>query len=245
MFSKSLLVTALTILLLISCKAQSNQSTNSLPKVENYSYGELDLKVIPFGMGKEIKIGELLTNGIIQFNWPEINPETIENGSIFMTSLKSALVGMSYCKKDQIEEVSKDCKVVNTQYIYLYKNDKQVGVLFPATERALLDNKPANMYSNLTLGSSLSWFYSDGTCNFKGNCIEKKEWTGKYNFDSQRIYDVRLHKGWNMVVHTLAEIEEFKDENGIGKLERKVILKSVDQIPDNIKWHIKTFVKLD
>ncbi len=241
---KNKIILLLFILAIYTTNIKS-QTTSSTLKIENYKYGELDLKVILIGLGKEISIGKLLADGTIQFNWPEITLDSIENASILLSSIKSTLVGMSYCEKDQIEEVSEDCKVINTEFIYLFKNNRQVGVLFPATERAFMDNEPANIYSNLILGSSISWFYSTGDCNFKGNCIEREEWMGKYDFDSQIIYDVHLKKGWNIVQYTLAEIEEFIDENGTGKRGKKVTKKSIDQIPDDIKWHIKTYMKLD
>ena len=156
---------------------------------------------------------------------------------------------MNYCEDDQIEENSENCTIVNTQFIYLYKAEKQVGVLFPATDRALLDNEPANIYSGLTSGSSLSWFLSSSECNFKAKCEEQMEWEGKYNFTKENTYDVRLKKGWNIVQYTLLEIEEFNPsadgENGAGKMEKKVDMKTLDRIPENINWYIKTFVKMN
>ena len=229
----------------IECFSQSNLAIDVPPKVENYTYGELDLMVVPFGLGKEISIGKVLKDGTIQFDWPDINTNNIESSTVFMVPVKTALLGMNYCEDNQIEENSENCSAISTQYIYLYKNKKQVGVLSPTTDRALLDNEPANIYSNLTMGSSLLWFYSDGDCNYKAKCKEKLEWEGKYNFDRENTYYIHLKKGWNIVQYTLVEIEEFKDENGTGKMEKKVNKKTINQIPKDINWYIKTFVNLD
>lgn len=245
MLKYSVISMTLSILFLISCKAQSGIATDAPPHIENYTYGELTLKVIPFGLGKEISVGRIKADGNIMFNWPTINTDSIENSDAFMVKIKSALLGMSYCRDDKIEENTEDCKVVDSEYIYLFKDNKRVGVLFPATDKAFMDNEPANIYSNLIQGSSLSWFYSNTDGNFKGNCSEELKWEGKYNFEEQKIIDVQLKKGWNMVEYTLAEIEEFEDENGKGNLQKKIIQKTVNKIPENIKWHIKTFVKLD
>ena len=214
-------------------------------KIEDYTFGNLEMKVIPFGLGKEINVGKILEYGTIEFEWPEIELNSIESSSVFMESLKDALLGMNYCEEDQIEENSENCTVVNTQYIYLYKDKKQVGVLFPATDRSLLDNEPSNIYSKLSPESSLSWFYSDGDCVFKAKCIEKMEWQGKYNFEKENTYTILLKKGWNIIQYSLTEIEEFKDENGTGKMEKKVDMETLDKIPKNIKWHTKTFVKIN
>lgn len=193
-------------------------------KIEDYTFGNLEMKVIPFGLGKEINVGKILEDGTIEFEWPEIELNSIESSSVFMESLKDALLGMNYCEEDQIEENSENCTVVNTQYIYLYKDKKQVGVLFPATDRSLLDNEPSNIYSKLSPESSLSWFYSDGGCVFKAKCIENMEWEGKCNFEKENTYAIHLKKkGWNIVQYSLTEIEEFKDENGQVKWKGKSI----------------------
>ena len=245
MKNKPIVLVIILIILSINCTAQSNFVLESSLKIEDYNYGTLEMKVIPFGLGKEIPVGNIKEDGTIQFVWPEIDLKSIESSAIFMEPIKTALLGMNYCEEDQIEENTENCKIVNTQFIYLYKAEKQIGVLFPATDRSLLENEPANIYSVLSPGSSLSWFLSSGECNFKAKCEEQMEWEGKYNFTKENIYDVQLKKGWNIVQYTLAEIEEFKDENGAGKMEKKVDVKTLDRIPENIKWHIKTFVKMN
>ena len=226
------------------CKTQTSFAINSSARVENYMYGELDIKVVPFGLGKEIIVGKISSNGNILFNWPELDLSSIKNSAVFFQDIKSTLLGMSFCEDGQIEENTEDPKVVDTQFLYLYKNKKQVGVLFPATQIEMMDNEPANIYADLTLGSSLSWFYSNSTCNFKANCSEKRKWENKYDFTEERSYDIHLKEGWNIVQYTLVEKENWKDENGPGNMEKIVLKKTVDKIPDNIKWHIKTFVKI-
>lgn len=227
------------------CLAQENFNIDPSAKIENYNFGTLDLKVVPFGLGQEIDVGKILADGSIQFNWPKIDLNTIKNADIFMGPLKSVLLGMSYCEDDQIKEETENCKVVNTQFIYLYKNDKQVGVLFPATQKELIDNEPANSYGKLVLGSSLSWFLSDSDCTFKANCSERLEWEGKYDFHKENNYKVHLKKGWNIVQYSLEEIENYKDENGEGRMEKKVTQESLENIPDHIQWYVKSFVKIN
>ncbi len=227
------------------CLAQENFTIDPSAKIEDYNFGPLDLKVVPFGLGQEINVGKILADGSIQFNWPLIDLTSIENTNIFMEPLKSVLLGMSYCEDDQITEETENCKVVNTQFIYLYKNDKQLGVLYPASAKEVIDNEPANSYGKLVKGSSLSWFYSDSECNFKAQCSERLEWEGKYDFNKENIYRVHLKKGWNIVQYSLEEIENYKDENGEGKMEKKVLQESLENIPDHIQWYVKSFVKIN
>lgn len=240
MKNKIKLITILFIGITLPLISQS-QDASSFPKVENYKHGEMDIMAIPFGLGNKIQVGKILNDGTVQFAWPEVDLNSINNSSVFMASIQSVLVGMSYCEDGQIEENTENCKVANTQFLYLYKKGKQAGVLFPATSKEMLANEPANIYSKLATGSYLTWFYSAGDGAFKANCSEKMEWEGKYNFISEHMYDVHLKKGWNIVEYQLAEIENWKDENGPGSMEKKVIRTSLDQIPDDIKWYIKMF----
>jgi len=238
----SLLSFALSILFSISCIAQSGQTSNKSPKVENYTYGNLDLKVIPFGLGKEINVGRINEDGTIHLNWPKINLDTIESSTVFMSTTKNALLGgMSYCDDGQIDKNTQECLVVDTQNIYLFKNDQRVGVLFPASQVEMIDNESANVYENLVLGSTVSWFYSNGTCNFKANCSENTVWEGKYDFTNERNYNIQLKTGWNMVQFDMLEKEEWEDDVGSGNMERKGSKKTINKIPENINWYIKMF----
>ena len=56
-----------------NCLAQDNFIIDSSVKIEDYSFGALDLKVVPFGLGQEINVGKILVDGTIQFNWPMID----------------------------------------------------------------------------------------------------------------------------------------------------------------------------
>jgi hypothetical protein len=236
----SLLSIALSIVFSISCIAQSGQTTNQSPKVENYTFGAFDLKLNLFGVGKEIIVGKINENGSIEFNWPEFDSDTISENTRFMEA-KDVFAGMSYCEDDEIEENTGTCLVVNTGYIYLFKNDTIMGILFPATAKDILENKPANVYANLTLGSSISWFYSKETCLFKANCSDRIVWEGKYDFNRERNYDIQLKEGWNIVAYNLTEKEEWDDEFGLAHKEKKASLKTLNKIPENINWYIKMF----
>lgn len=227
------------------CLAQENFIIDPSVKIEDYNYGALDLKVVPFGLGKEINVGKILADGSIQFSWPMIDLNTIENANVFVQPLKTVLMGMSYCEDDQIVEETENSKVVNAEFIYLYKNDKQVGVLLSASQKEVVDNEPSNIYGKLVEGSSISWFYSDSDCVFKAECSEKFEWEGKYDFNKENAYRVHLKKGWNIVQYSLEEIENFKDENGEGRMEKKVLQESLENIPDHIQWYVKSFVKIN
>jgi len=225
----------------ITCFGQSNFVIDKSPQIKNYTYGELILKVIPFGIGKEINVGKIKEDGTIELNWPEIDLTTIENTAVFMEDLKRVVTRGSYCKGDQIAENTEDCLVVDTQYIYLFKNDKRMGILFPGSQKDLLENHPSSPYENLALGTSISWYYSSGAGVFKANCSQNEVWEGKYDFVKENSFDIQLKEGWNIVQHDILEKKEWKDEVGNGNMERKGQKKTVDRIPESINWHIKMF----
>ncbi len=237
-----LLNTLITLTLILSCKAQSNQSTNSSPKVENYSYGEMDLKVTPFGSDKKISVGKINEDGTIQLSWPEIDPSTIEGSDVYMQDPISALIDMYKCEDMLTKENTEHVKVKISGYIYLYNNERLEGILFPGTDKAILENgQGGGQYTNLVLGSSISWIYSSGDCLLKGNCSDKQEWEGKYDFTQEKSFDIQLKKGWNMLHDNLIEKMEVKDDIGMLNMEKKIAVNTIDKIPENINWYVKKF----
>ena len=237
-YFKILLTTIMTAVLL-SCKAQQPQVTNALPKVENYENGALDLMVAPFGLnGNEINVGKISPNGIIHFDWPEIDVSTIEGSEYFMQSVDKA-VGMDFCNDKQIEEESKDARAVDSKTIFLYKKGMQVGVLYPATQNEIQNNGSLNRNSSLVLGSEISWFYCNALATFKAKCVVKVAWENSYNFDEVKTYDMHFKKGWNMVQHTLLEKEDWKNDEGQGSLPKTIMKTTITQLPEQINWYVK------
>ena len=73
---KHWLLLVLSFFLLQACKVQQNINTTnpSIPKIENYTKGKLEIKVAPFGLdGIKITVGQILTDGSIHFKWQNID----------------------------------------------------------------------------------------------------------------------------------------------------------------------------
>jgi len=95
---KHLLLLVLSFFLLQTSKAQNNiEITNpSIPKIENYTKGKLDIKVAPFGLdGIKITVGQILKDGSIHFNWQNIDLNSIEDHEFYLSSIKN-VVGMTF-----------------------------------------------------------------------------------------------------------------------------------------------------
>lgn len=241
MKNKTKIILLSLIFFSIAGSAQSTFTVENWQKEDNSTPGELELKVIPFGIGNEISVGQINDSGAIQFDWPKISLDSIENSSVFMEATNRVLLRRSYCEDDQIIENTQDCLVVDTQYIYLFKEDRRIGVLYPVSQEEMISNELTNIYANIVLGSTITWFYSNGTCIFKANCSQRIEWEGKYDFMKESNYDIQLKEGWNMVEHSIIEKEQWKDDLGEGNTERKDSKKTVDKVPENIKWYVKIF----
>ena len=231
---KSSVLFLLILMLFQPCLGQKNQST--LPKIENYSKGELEIKVIPFGYENPIQVGEITADGTIRFNWDN-DISSIKDPEFFMSSLKNT-VGMTFCNHKEIEPYNEEAKSVNANGLFLYKNGQQVGALLPATQKEIEDNKGSNRSSSLVLGSSISWIYADSDVIFNGKCSINFEQENLYNFTEVTTYTINFKKGWNMILTTLVEKEDWKNESKIGSLPKTITKVSITEIPNTINWYL-------
>lgn len=217
------------LMLFQSAIAQKIRTTS--PKIENYTKGDLEIKVAPFGLENPISVGNITADGAIHLSWPELDLSKIEGSEFYMTSIQQ-LIGGSFCKDPSAVITNENAKSVQVEFLFLYKYGKQVGAIIPSTQK---DQE----HSKEQLGTTINWFYSDTETNAKANCSQKKEWEGSYNFNETTAYDLQFKKEWNLVSYTLKEIEEWKNGTEQGSLPKTKIVQSLDQIPTNINWHLK------
>ena len=219
------------------CKAQQSQTT--LPKIENYTKGELEIKVVPFDLDNPISIGKVTADGTIHFNFPETHLGTTDETPFYSTQKIGRAVGMFVCHDKEIEENTETVTVIEVKDIFLYKYGQQVGALLRATEKEEIENK-------FRIGSStLSWFLSSGKGVFKATCIAYEgDGLGKGGLDKNNLanktsYDISFKKGWNIVEHKLLKTKVLEDDRG--KFSRRLIEEktSVANIPNTIKWYLK------
>lgn len=231
-------IVLIAFLSLASCKSKQASTTKNLPKIANYTKGELTIKVAPFGLGNEITVGKVLPDGTIQFNWKDAVIKITEENDFYLETIKR-VAGMSFCNDKQITTNNETVKAVDIKNLFLYKNNQQVGSLFPATKKEMEDNNGLNRHSTLVLGSQLTWFYSDGDGDFKATCTVNMEYDNSYNFKEVTTYDIQLKKGWNLIKTTLLEKEDWKNGNDKGSLPKTMNKTSISKIPENIHWYLK------
>ena len=85
-----MLFAIVTAIIFLPCQAQNSSTA---PKIENYTKGELEIKVAPFGLdGNEINVGKVLPDGTIQFSWPDIDLADYESSGFVYASFKKCLM---------------------------------------------------------------------------------------------------------------------------------------------------------
>ncbi len=206
------------------------------PKIEDYSKGELEIKVSPFGFENPIRVGKITPDGSIHFNWNN-DISSIKDPEFFMSSIKNT-VGMTFCNDKEIDQDNEDSKSVDASGLFLYKDGQQVGVLMAGTEKGIEDNKGSNRSTSLILGSTISWIYVDSDVLFNGKCSVNFEQENVYSFKEVTRYSLQFKKGWNMILNTLVEKEDWKNETALGSLPKTMTKSSITEIPNTMNWYL-------
>ncbi|TLP74280.1 hypothetical protein [Maribacter sp. ACAM166] len=221
----------LTLIYFQPCIAQ--QSQTDLPKVENYTKVELEIMMQPFGSENPISVGKITADGTIHFNW-NTDISSVQDTDLYLSSIKRA-VGMNFCNDKEIEQSNEEAKAVNIDYLFLYKYGQAVGSIHAKTESDIGENR----HSSLILGSTLSWVYSDSDALFNAKCTVNFENENIYKFNEVTSYTIQLKKGWNMMLNTLTEKEDWTNGTEKGSLPKTMTKTSITKIPSTINWYLK------
>jgi len=211
------------------CIAQDTQT--NLPKIENYTKGELELKIESFGEENPVKVGKIMADGTIHFNWLEADLSKVSEDN-YMTKSIENFYGGKFCRNSGAVISKGNATLVETKLIYVFKYGKLVGCIVPSTQKN-------HEYNKDQLGSTIYWIYSNSDVSVKANCSEKIAWKDLYSFNQTIAYDIDFKKGFNIVSNTLEEVETWDNGEEKGSLPKTRIIKSVDQIPENIYWQLK------
>ena len=226
----------LTIINLQLSKAQ--EATIYLPKVENYTHGLVEIKVLISGLNDPISIGKITKDGTIHFAFPETFLKSSHEQLFDSAQNISSALGMFVCHDKEIAEETKTTKAIEVKDLFLYKYGQRVGALVSASNKAMLENE-------FILGSKLLWVLSSDAGIFRASCtVYENDVSGNGNLDKNNIqnttsYDITLKKGWNLVEQKLLKTKTL--EGNRGPYQRRLIEQksSVNKIPTSINWYIK------
>ncbi len=233
-------IVVLAIILFQPCKAQQSQTKVPLPKIENYTKGELEIKVETFGSKTPITVGKITEDGTIHFNFPTLDLKAMgENEEAYFFSMRKMgrIVGLFVCDEKEVTENTETVGAIEVKHFFLYKYGQIVGEIRPATQKEVLDNDYA-------IGSRISWFYSNGEGNVKATCIvyendeNADDGLDRNTIRNKTSYDIRFEEGWNIVTHRLLEKKDMEIDNY--KFSRRLIEEktSVSAIPPSINWYL-------
>ena len=209
----------------------AQQSQTALSKVENYTKGELELKITSFGENNPITVGKVMADGTIHLEWPEIDLSKFNENDYWTKSIER-FYGGKFCRNSNAVVSNENSILIEIKYIYLFKYGQPVGCIIPTTQQNKEHNKDQ-------LGSTIDWIYSDSDTSVKAKCSENMAWEDLYDFNQTITYDLKFKKGFNLVSNTLTAIEEWDTEKEKGSLPKNRSIQSVDQIPANIHWKLK------
>lgn len=238
---KTIISVSILLFLMLSqlSTAQKMQAISS--KIENYSKGNLEIKVAPFGLdGNEIKVGYISSDGSIHLAWPEINLEDYRSSGLMMNEL-DFLLGMYHCHDEKIEEKNEEIKAADTKFFMLYKYDQYVGSLHPASHKDI--TKSTDL---LTIGSYFSWYYSNGDGKLNAVCTSYNHLKDSNEVDINNIrntktFNINFKKGWNLVEHKLAEVRDQEINGQLMTTRYKEEKLSIDELPNTVNWHLNYF----
>jgi len=224
----------------IIAEAQITKSETDLPKIENYTKGELEIKVETFGSKTPIPVGKITEDGAIHFNFSKLDLNAMaENEEAYFFSMRKMdrIVGLFVCHDKEVAENAENVGAIEVRNFFLYKYGQIVGEMRPGTQKEILDN-------DFAIGSTISWFYSDGDGKVKATCItyeddvNAQDGLDRNNIRNKTSYDISFKEGWNIVEHKLLETKEIEDDNG--KFKRRLIEEktSVNKMPNTINWYL-------
>ena len=221
------------------------QSATGLPKVENnlggefdYTKNELQLILKELG-GDETVIGKITKDGLIHFDFPEMDIKAIYKKNNFASASLQSLLGMTGCKDEDPFAKRDHDNVIAHKYTEISINKYGVAIaqLSPVSSKGVLDN---NQYSNKVLkkGSQYSFYAIDSDVQFKEECM-KTSFNGTYDIELLLAGNIKFNKGINLIEETLVEIQDYKKGDYHAQIPKKITYSNANHEDTAIKWHIK------
>ena len=191
-----------------------------------------------FGSQNPIALGKITAYGTIHFSFPKLDLNAMEEMCFFSMQKIDRAVGMFVCHDKEVEVHTETVEAFEIKDIFLYKYGQPVGALLRATQEEMLEDE-------FVIGSTISWFYSDGDVEFKANCTTyeddetEEDGLDRNTIQNKTSYDISFKQAWNIVTHRLLEKKDIT--KGEQQYSRRLIEQktSVANIPSNINWYLK------
>ena len=187
----------------------AQQTEATLPKVENHLKGDLDythevLELVQKQInGKDMRVGQIHTDGTIHFNLPEFNIKRLYDS-----------INLQHPKFQQLFEINSDCKdldpfvktpfdeVYSQKYnpIYVKKYNTYIAALYPVSDTIIVSRNNNNR-TLLPSEATYFWFYIDRAIAYKDDCTKISYHTG--DAYTKISANVQFEKGSNYSTNRL------------------------------------------
>lgn len=210
------------------------------PKIENYPFGALDVRVMvmPFGMEQPIEVGQVPSSGTINFNFPKEIAVSTEMATSESSKLCDTLFSQCDYGMDMVSE-EENVFSFDAGFLSLWTSDNRyVGVIFTVSNEELLPWVEDPAYMDPIIGSYYKLIYVSKPVNYKEECIQTKA-AEDGDVQVAYSYDLQLKQGFNFLEYKIEHIYK-TDPNIMASFPDKVSVKSVENIPTS-KWIGKYF----
>ncbi|PRX44481.1 hypothetical protein [Salegentibacter salegens] len=213
--------------------------------VENWEYGTAKIGVLDFISGSTQKFGSIDKNGnlsielqpnFLQKMKEQMEKEQEKSPEGWKASLKTVSKTFS-CFSGDLTYKNGDTNLSSLpKQLVVFKNEKEIlGILMPASNKAIADFFFSNSEENSTTGKYLEWTYLDEPATVKGTC-NTTTFTQAENesFKAAKTYSLDLKKGWNLIEYHITEV--FEDSTG-QIYPKTTEIQLIKNIPSEINWY--------
>ncbi|PKD21467.1 hypothetical protein APR41_00315 [Salegentibacter salinarum] len=213
--------------------------------VENWEYGTAKIGVLDFISGSTQEFGSIDENGnltlelqpgFLQKMKEQMEKEQEKSPDDWQASLKT-VSGTFPCLSGGLSYKNGETNLSSLpRQLVVFKNEKEIlGLLMPASNKAVADFFFTFSEKNSDTGKYLEWTYLDEPATVEGTCINTT-FTKNQNesFKASKNYSLDLKEGWNLIEYHITEV--FEDSTG--KIFPKTTeIQRIENIPSEINWY--------
>lgn len=225
------------VITLVLTSLSIQAGNNDQAKIENYTLGEQELVIFPFGMDQKITVGKVDEAGNLHFDWSSFDISKIKNQDIFLGELSGSFD--YYCDETVVDKGSdQGFKTVNAGNVYPWNGTRWLGALTPASSEELKNHLEDEYGKDAVKGSYLKWVYSSEDAQYHASCKIIKGFYGGIEIETHKNFQLDFKQGWNAVLFEVTEVAPVKDA---AATTTKTTITTIDSYPTDIIWFFKKF----
>lgn len=206
-------------------------------RIENYTLGERELVIFPFGMDQKITVGKVDGEGNLLFDWSNFDISEIKNPDVFLGSLSGGFD--YYCDETVVDKGSDEgFEIVDSGNVFTWEGTRWMGALTPASSEEMKAHLLDEYGKDAVKGSYLKWIYSNKDAQFHASCKIIKGFYGGIQVETYKNFQLDFKQGWNIVQSEISEVAPVKDAAATAVI---TTISTIDSYPTDIVWFFKKF----